>query len=65
MNKGQKPWDINAIQFPRLLAEIRAAGLSKQQYHDLYLSAGLSKDEVDELLERAEDDWQVIALTWK
>ncbi len=56
-------WNDNAIQFPRLLAEIRAVGLTKQQYKDLQASADLSQDEVDDLLERAEEVWEGIKET--
>lgn len=44
----------NDIQFPRLLAEIRAVGLTPEQYRDLQVSMDLSRDDIDELLYRAE-----------
>lgn len=48
------------IQYPRLLAEIRAIGLDKDQYALLSESMDLSQDEIDQVLEWAEDDWQTI-----
>lgn len=56
MNK----WADNRIQFPRLLAEIRAVGLTPAQYHELNQSMDLAPEEIDELLERAESEWQEI-----
>ena len=53
-------WNNNAVQFPRLLAELRAFGLTKQQYAFLHESMDLSTDEIDELFERAESEWQRI-----
>lgn len=53
-------WNNNKIQFARLLAEIRAVGLSTAQYMDLEDSMDLDRDEIDELLERAETEWQDI-----
>lgn len=53
-------WDVNAIQFPRLLAELRAIGLTADQYRDLEDAMDLTRVEIDSLLERAEDDWNAI-----
>ena len=47
-------WTDNSVQFPRLLAEIRAVGLTPGQYLRLQASTGLTEEEIDELLERAE-----------
>jgi hypothetical protein len=51
-------WKKDAVQFPRLLAEIRAIGLTTTQYGELNESMDLSRNEIDELLERAETEWQ-------
>ena len=51
-------WDNDAVQFPRLLAEIRAIGLTSTQYSELACEMDLSRDKIDELLERAETEWQ-------
>lgn len=53
-------WNDDAIQFPRLLAEIRAVGLSLQQYEALTDSMDLGFDEINEVLERAESAWERI-----
>lgn len=53
-------WENNDIQFPRLLAEIRAIGLSEAQYKELNETMDLEQDEIDILLERAEIEWQKI-----
>jgi hypothetical protein len=53
-------WQENHIQFPRLLAELRAVGLTDEQYAGLAESMDLDRDSIDELLERAEDSWQRI-----
>lgn len=53
-------WHEDKIQFPRLLAEIRAVGLTIKQYGQLQDSMDLSVDEIDEILERAEAFWQEI-----
>lgn len=47
-------WFDDSIQFPRLLAEIRAVGLTSQQYADLARSMDLSKNQIDAVLARAE-----------
>ena len=51
-------WAADAIQFPRLLAELRAVGLTGEQYAGLSESMDLTRDQIDELLERAETAWQ-------
>lgn len=52
-------WERNDVQFPRLLAEIRAIGLTPTQYRDLQDSTDLTISEIDALLERAEAAWQL------
>jgi hypothetical protein len=52
-------WENNYIQFPRLLAEIRAVGLTPEQYTNLEDSMNLSIEQIDKLLERAESYWQL------
>lgn len=53
-------WRNDAIQFPRLLAEVRAVGLTDEQYAGLAESMDLDRDEIDEVLERAEEEWEAI-----
>jgi hypothetical protein len=50
-------WDRDNVQFPRLLAEINATGLTTGQYRMLEDSMELTTEEIDSLLERAEDRW--------
>lgn len=60
MTEIKEPWEVNGLQFPRLLAEIRAVGLTPKQYKQLTESMDLEAYEIDDLLERAEDEWQCI-----
>jgi hypothetical protein len=53
-------WIIDSIQFPRLLAELRAIGLTEAQYRELAVSMDLSQEDIDQLLERAETSWNRI-----
>jgi len=50
-------WLKNQVQFPRLLAEIRAVGLSLYQYASIAKSMDVSLGEIDELLLRAETEF--------
>jgi hypothetical protein len=54
----KKAWKNNSIQFPRLLAEIRAVGLTSEQIQDLTSSMDLTKGQLAELFERAEDEFE-------
>jgi len=53
-------WEDDLIQFPRLLAELRAVGLSAEQYEYLREQMDLSDSEIDEIFERAETAWDAI-----
>jgi hypothetical protein len=55
---SNRAWTSERIQFPRLLAEIRAVGLTSEQYADLQQSMDVSRGLIDDLLERAESVWQ-------
>jgi hypothetical protein len=48
-------WDMNVIQFPRLLGEIWAIGLSEDQYKALSESMGTTTQEIQNVFERADD----------
>ena len=51
-------WRNNAIQFPRLLAEIAAiVPLSRKATIALCESMDISERELNELLDRAQDTW--------
>ncbi len=47
-------FDRNDVQFPRLLAEIRAVGLTPEQIQGLCASMDLTAEQLETLLERAE-----------
>ena len=53
-------WDDNTIQFARLLAEINAVGLTINQYQQICDSTDLGVMDIDELLERAEKEFEEI-----
>lgn len=55
---SDRVWSNDRIQFPRLLAELRAVGLTREQYAGLEASMDLQAEQIDELLERAEAIWQ-------
>ena len=53
-------WEIDEAQFPRLLSEIKAVGLTPEQMDDLSVSMDLSKEGIHELLDRAEEAFEVM-----
>jgi hypothetical protein len=53
-------WNDNSVQFPRLLAEVLAVGLTPEQYAQLGESMDLSTAEIDEVFERAECEFSSI-----
>jgi hypothetical protein len=54
-------WKNNAIQFPRLLAEINAnVGISSKDWDALCASMDLTSEEVGELFDRADAEWERI-----
>lgn len=53
-------WADDRIQFPRLLAEIAAAGLTPEQDTALSESMGLGLDNIAELFGRADARWEAI-----
>lgn len=53
-------WEINEIQFPRLLAEIEAVGISQELWDDLLEAMDLTSTELSELFERAQAEWEKI-----
>jgi len=51
-------WANNELQFARLIAEIEAAGgFTEQLVQDLCASMDLKKDQVTELIDRAQSHW--------
>lgn len=55
-----KVWENNNVQFPRLLAEILAIGLTPRQFADLSKSMDLNSEDIKALLYRAEKRWETI-----
>jgi hypothetical protein len=55
----KEPWDRNELQFPRLLAEINATQ-DKLDMPALAAEMDLTVEQVNELFDRAEAEWQRI-----
>jgi hypothetical protein len=54
-------WQYNHVQFPRLLSEIMASGcLTEEVWDTLLESMDLESDELSELFERAQKEWETI-----
>lgn len=51
-------WDRDDYQFPRLLAEISAVGLTNEQFEGLAASMDLPIANVNELFDRADVAWE-------
>ena len=52
-------WENNHIQFARLLAEIQACcPLTEAQYQELQESMDLLEEEINELFDRADSEWE-------
>jgi hypothetical protein len=58
---SSSPWQRNEIQFPRLLAEIMAAGaIDENAWTAICQSMDLQTEELRELFDRAQTDWDQI-----
>lgn len=57
---GEAAWDRNDIQFPRLLAEVWAVGLTSKQLGELCISMNLRREDVEAIFERAEEVFEGI-----
>jgi len=58
---SQELWEDNSIQFPRLLAEICATvEISDKDWEALKESMDLSTEEINELFDRAQEEWEEI-----
>jgi len=53
-------WENNEVQFPRLLDEIAAIGLTSYQVEIIEKSMDLTRSQIDELFERATSVWDGI-----
>jgi len=52
-------WNDNAVQYPRLLAEINITiDFTEEQLNALCLSMDLTLEEIHELFNRANDEWE-------
>lgn len=56
--KHSGAWNDDTIQFCRLLAEIRAVGLTDPQMNELCMSMHISWDMLDDLLDRADNAFE-------
>jgi hypothetical protein len=54
------PFADNNIQFPRILAELYALGIPKELMNALQQTTDLTKGQICEILERADNEWQRI-----
>lgn len=54
------PWENDDIQFPRLLDEIAAIGLSDDQLEEICESMDVGRDSINELFTRAERKWDAL-----
>lgn len=59
---GHEPdsaWEDDNVQFPRLIAELEAAGAFTDEVVDMLCdSMDLARSSIDELIERADDAWE-------
>jgi len=51
-------WDSDPVQFARFLAELRAIALTESQYAELESATDCTREDIDEIFERAESAWQ-------
>jgi hypothetical protein len=58
MSQSSEKWDDDSIQFPRLLAEISAVGLSTEQWEGLCTSMDIDNELLNELFDRADNAWE-------
>jgi len=56
---NKEKWEDNTIQFPRLIAEICAnVEFKPEHWQDLQDSMNITEDELNELFDRANDEWE-------
>lgn len=54
-------WDRNDVQFPRLIAELEAAGVFSADLMDsLSNEMDLTTEEISQLIWRAQDEWEKV-----
>ena len=58
---SNKNWKNNAIQFPRLIAELDSAGGFTEEVSEyLCESMDVTMDELDDIVSRAQEEWDKI-----
>lgn len=60
MHEPSTTWERNDIQFPRLIAAIKAVGLGPEQVRDLCASMDITTDELHELFDCAEEEFEAM-----
>lgn len=55
-------WERDDVQFPRLLAEIKAAGLTPEQGAAIKASMDITSDQLADLLDRAEESFDAFKM---
>jgi len=53
-------WKENSVQFPRLIAEIVAAGVPDACWEEVVNSMDITYEELNELQDRAQEEWESI-----
>jgi hypothetical protein len=53
-------WERDDVQFPRLISELKAVGLTDAQMEALSQSMGLDRNRIHELLDRGEEVFETI-----
>lgn len=53
-------WSNNAIQYPRLIAELQLQGIPKRVIEDTAAEMDITTDEIHDLFDRAQDEWDRI-----
>lgn len=53
-------WERDDVQFPRLIAEIKAVRLTPDQVREITASMDITREELSELLDRAEKTFESI-----
>jgi hypothetical protein len=56
--KAKSLWNRDDVQFPRLISEIMAVGVSEKMEKQLAIEMNVEPEQVRELFERAQDAWE-------
>ena len=55
-------WGRDDVQFPRLIAEIKAVGLTHEQFAQIGISMSISAEQLAELFDRAEETFDAFKM---